>query len=496
MRHMRRFFSVRPSLAAVVLAVLICGAPQELRAAIAECIDATCRLTAGHSRGTGCVFEVSGGRVFVLTNAHVVGGAATVRCEFWRHGHCSLPLTGRVIARRETAHCDAAIVALEVSQFAGWVPRAIPLAPPTAILRPGEPITSVGCARGAWSTSWKGHVLGYRNGDLHFVPPPENGRSGSAIFDAAGTQIVGLLRARTGDDAAGVACTVQALYANLSQPAAYQDVQCSPDGSCCPGGSNLFPLLGNRRRLPEDQQPYFPGERLQPPGSADPWPGLGSPRLEGVEEDRLSKQIGQVGEDLRGLTTKVDELLAEIRKRSEALSPQPPAERVDSTAREAQLARAKAEANSQAIDEMRQDHKQTEGLLDELVRDHMSLHERIAARREKVSGQLREELGRDPTRGEVAGAYVRDFAQERLSCGAGWTLGKVLAGSLGLSGPLAAGLAVAGFFAAKRIRRKIDEGEPLLIQQIHDRLSEKLDHLRDRLAEITAPAQTTRKRVR
>ena len=161
-------------------------------ASVENCIDATCRITTPDgARGSGCVFEISGGQVYVLTAAHVVDKHSAVACEFWREGHQSSPLAGRVLARLDQPHIDAAIVAVDATLFGGRLPAVIPVAPRDTILAPGTTISSVGCARGSWSSGWKGHVLGYQGTDLAFVPAPADGRSGSAVFDAEGKQIVG-----------------------------------------------------------------------------------------------------------------------------------------------------------------------------------------------------------------------------------------------------------------------------------------------------------------
>jgi hypothetical protein len=216
---------------------------------MSDCIDATCRITgADGGVGSGCVFEISQGRVFVLTAAHVVGKDRAVRCEFWRQGHQSLPLTGQVVARSENA--DAAIIAVPAEVFGGVPPSAIPIAPRDYAVPAGTTLSSVGCANGTWSTGWKGHALGYSGGDLRFLPVPANGRSGSAIFDGEGKMIVGVLRARTAENTEGIATPTRSLYDAFSFSTSSKrgdaaadavQVQC-PSGSCpngnCPIGSN------------------------------------------------------------------------------------------------------------------------------------------------------------------------------------------------------------------------------------------------------------------
>ncbi len=253
------FVSVGVMLASLVLAIATTAG-----ASIADCIDATCRITCGDGRGTGCVFERSQGRVFVLTADHVVSDGPDVKCEFWRDGHLSRPLPGKVISRSKAA--DAAVVVLNEAVFAGVLPKVVPIAPRDYVLRPGQTVTSVGCAKGSWSTGWKGHVLSYRGGDLHFVPAPANGRSGSAVFDADGLRIVGLLRARTGDDSEGIATSVQSLYGAFGGG---QQTQFCPGGKCPTPKPKPYVLPYRYREQFRDPAVPQPKQRV--------WPTLPAP---------------------------------------------------------------------------------------------------------------------------------------------------------------------------------------------------------------------------
>jgi hypothetical protein len=277
-------------LAAIVLIVFFMASASN--GALSDCIDATCRVTAADGGvGSGCVFEISQGRVFVLTAAHVVGKDRAVRCEFWRQGHQSLPLAGQVIARSESA--DAAIIAVPEELFGGLPPGIIPIAPRGYVVPSGAALSSVGCANGAWSTGWKGHALGCDGANLRFLPTPANGRSGSAVFDEDGKMIVGLLRARTIDNSEGIATPAQSLYDAFSFSADSRrsiaasnaiQVQC-PGGSCpngtCPitnGGAqsdrNSF-LLPYRQKLSQDL------DRI----SNTPYPTLPTPAPGGAKVD-------------------------------------------------------------------------------------------------------------------------------------------------------------------------------------------------------------------
>ena len=92
--------------------------------------------------GSGCVFEIGGWQVYVLTAAHVVTDARC-RCEFWSQGHQSTPLAG-VGPSRTTRPADVALVAVPVAAFEGRLPAAISGG---AVRLPGPPRRDAGFGR-------------------------------------------------------------------------------------------------------------------------------------------------------------------------------------------------------------------------------------------------------------------------------------------------------------------------------------------------------------
>jgi len=265
---------------------------QLLLAGLDQSLDAACRIRcADGSTGSGCAFAVAEGKVWVLTAAHVVESANQVACEFWHEGHISQPLAGQV-AGRDTAY-DVATVVVPIQAFQGVLPKTVPMAPPDFVVRPGATVTSAGCAHGAWATGVKGHALGYSGLNLHFAPPPADGRSGSAIFDRDGRYIVGVVSARTtSGEIHGIASSIQAVYAAFGRPEqrsrAFASLGmelpgrlvpvagASCPGGLCPGGSSQprWYLLPYRYREQFRNQPAPSPSPSPPPDSGGAWPTL------------------------------------------------------------------------------------------------------------------------------------------------------------------------------------------------------------------------------
>ncbi len=411
--------------------------------AISECLEAACRITAlDGSCGSGCVWTIDRGQVYVLTAAHVVADSAAVRCEFWRQGHQSQPLPGSVVRRWPSA--DAAVVSVPESAFGGMLPAAIPLAAPNRAVRPGETLASVGCAGGSWSTGWVGHSLACTGDDLHFVPAPANGRSGSAIFDAEGRHILAIVRARSGDNAEGIATSVQAIYrrADAGEQAmsaaplveighrwpaasATQVLTGAPLGEadpaaawqladCGPGGCPLCPPLFQNRLLPNR-----PNREAEGRG---PYPTLPPPAVD----------VKPLDEKLQ----KITDLLTEIEsRRSKEPPPGSPAEpAADAQAR--RMAQEALQGAGQALETAKAAHAEaariaqlTEGLAsqvkdvatqtnklnaaqekaNEAIQKHGTLGERLELLKQRVD----ERAGEDASRPERIRAFVHEAVTDK-----------------------------------------------------------------------------------
>lgn len=126
-------------------------------------------------------------------------------------------------------------------------------------------------------------------------------------------------------------------------------------------------------------------------------------------------------------------------------------------------------AGSRSEEKARSDSSILEPLLRDLLGEIGSLPDRFQARLEKVQA-----AGAQTTR-ETVRTYVQDFWAEKLADGSvGWTLGKLLAGALGLSAPLAVGLTLGAWLISRRIGRKLQVGDPLFVQQLASRITSAL----------------------
>lgn len=263
------------------------------RASLHECYDATCRLhVSGHS-GTGCVYAADDTHYYVLTNAHVTQTGQAPQLVFTIRGY-ETTLPGETVWHSHAPidqgyHRDVAVVKVARQSFGDYAPQIIPIASESFPLAAGQEIGSSGCPAGGVNTSWKGHIIRVSADAFQFWPPPKGGRSGSAIFDSAGTQIIGLLAWGGGGE--GTAQTIGELHrAFRGEPAQKYPVaqlvpdpqivypqpldelvpiQC-PDGNC-PGGNCPNPGRPTRPRPPGggDFNPY-PGPPVGPPANPAP----------------------------------------------------------------------------------------------------------------------------------------------------------------------------------------------------------------------------------
>ncbi len=147
-----------------------------------EVMESVCRINNGRGWGTGTCIAEDEKDYYILTNAHVVGGARTVNVEFFRWGYKTQPLPARVTWRRLQGTLDAAIVRVDKRYFGDYGPRIIPLAPEGYQVRSGDYIMAAGCPQARWVQGWEGRIIGNDRSRVLFGPPPVGGQSGTGIM--------------------------------------------------------------------------------------------------------------------------------------------------------------------------------------------------------------------------------------------------------------------------------------------------------------------------
>jgi hypothetical protein len=197
---------------------------------IERAIQATCRVYVETGK--------SGKRIY---------GSGIATCEFFENGKEVAEMTGDVIERIYRGYADVAVIKLTVDEFIPPTVKILVFPDPAENFPAGTPVVTVGAARGAQPTLLPGQVVSYESGGktMLFNPSPANGRSGSALFTADCSAVVGLLHSRRKGNM-GVAMSSLGLY--LALEGGDREGEASPGdrGSDCPDGS--CPNAGGRRR--------------------------------------------------------------------------------------------------------------------------------------------------------------------------------------------------------------------------------------------------------
>lgn len=186
---------------------------------------ATCRVTAGNSRGTGTFNGLTDdGAGIVTTNAHVVGNTSNVLLDFWTNGKQET-VRGVVVARFFDARrpSDFAIVKVSRDDIARISPPFVALGGTNSAPAPNSYFYSAGAPKGRYVSAWIGRTLSDNmQGSFTFQPGPVPGQSGSAIISRVDGELwqtgvlTWLLGNEGADDSKGGAIPISALYAAAS----------------------------------------------------------------------------------------------------------------------------------------------------------------------------------------------------------------------------------------------------------------------------------------
>ena len=209
----------------IILSLLITTIGQAKVLTLNEILESTCRVNAGNSYGSGTCIKYQDNKYYVLTNAHVVGGSRTVRLEFFKNGHKTLPIPATVVFKKLVSRSDIdfAIVAVDAKYFGNYPPRVANIAPRGAIAD-NQYMLSAGCPSARWANAWEGTIKGFEGGRVIFYPPPVGGQSGSGLYivNNGNTVLKGVVTWRVGNSgrdprtgylrAKGAAINIDRLY--------------------------------------------------------------------------------------------------------------------------------------------------------------------------------------------------------------------------------------------------------------------------------------------
>ena len=212
-------------LLAIIFALPVDGGEIRRACTFEDAYRATCRVSAGNSRGTGTFNGfTSDGSGIVTTNAHVVGNSQNVILDFWTNGKQETA-RGVVIARFFDARrpSDFAIIKISKGDIDRISPPYVALGGTNSAPAPNSYFYSAGAPKGRYVSAWVGKTLSDTlQGSFSFQPGPVPGQSGSAIISRVNGELwqTGILTWLIGnegaDDSKGGAIPISSLYAAAS----------------------------------------------------------------------------------------------------------------------------------------------------------------------------------------------------------------------------------------------------------------------------------------
>lgn len=223
---------------------------------------ASCRITAGNSRGTGTFVGVDDGNAYILTCDHVVKGNKNVLIDFWTNSQ-KQTVSGVVVWESFDTDLpgDFAFIAVNAENLKNEInPPFVALGGSDAKPSINGFIVSSGAPDGRFPQAWKGKVVEYyRDATALFSPPPVPGQSGSGILEHIDGELyltgvlTWLIGTKGADDSKGGAIPVKNIYIAMNRgrraPTALERISpIPPDASEC---SNVFDSVANEFRRPK-----------------------------------------------------------------------------------------------------------------------------------------------------------------------------------------------------------------------------------------------------
>jgi thiol-disulfide isomerase/thioredoxin len=170
----------------------------------------------GNSVGTGTIVDVHGQEALVMTCAHIFRdsqGAGNIQVDLFAPG-ATAPVPGKVIDY--DLEQDVALVAIRP----GIPLPAAPVAAKGYAVRPGDPVFSIGCDRGADPSIRESRVTNLNKyvgpANIEVAGAPVIGRSGGGLFSADG-HLIGICNLADPKDDEGIYAATSLLHAQLDE---------------------------------------------------------------------------------------------------------------------------------------------------------------------------------------------------------------------------------------------------------------------------------------
>ncbi len=276
----------------ILLAVVVLGLAMFVAASCCDgsILQATCKITTSGApsrtqqcatgecpagaAGSGFAWANDGEHVWVMTNRHVVGSTVgrTVWTTWWNGGHQSDKIPMELV--KVDSRFDVAVGKIEVAAFGKYIPDTIPIG--TEDVKADQVIWTAGSPNADWATATQGRVikgLTCSTGEqtsFTYTPMPRFGRSGSAIYNADHSEVVGLCYLRV--NGKGQAYNTLVMRSVLPEGVEakhmlpWREIHCQ--GQCKPQPEPETPWPTKK---PEEKKPEPPPEPEAIPERGFPW---------------------------------------------------------------------------------------------------------------------------------------------------------------------------------------------------------------------------------
>ena len=211
---------VAPNVSGEAVALAAPSSPPANGSLERKLLAATARLrvedSGSVSRGTGTVIDCREGEALILTCGHIFrdsAGKGRVEVDLFAAG-------GPRVVAGQVVSCDLKRDLALVSIFTDAPLEAVRVGSPELIVKPGDPVVTIGCDGGSDPTPLQSRItavdkyLGPAN--LQVAGQPVQGRSGGGLFAADGT-LIGVCNAADPADNEGLFAALPAIHEQLEE---------------------------------------------------------------------------------------------------------------------------------------------------------------------------------------------------------------------------------------------------------------------------------------